>query len=76
MGPSEICLLVITYFCSSYITEEEINDLKRLCLCCIVVFLREVTIHLKNRSWDLVFLRIRKRSSLCGFGFEGNPEKG
>ena len=40
------------------------------------MLLREVTIHIYNRLWDLVFLRIRKRSSLCGFDFEGNPEKG
>ena len=69
-------VLVITYFCSSYITEEEINNLKRLCLCRLVVLLRGVTIHIWNRLWDLAFLKIRKRSSLCGFDFEGNPEKG
>ena len=66
--------LVIIYICSSCITKEKINLLKRL-LCCLVVLLREVTIHIQNRWWDLVFLRIRKRSSLCGFDFEGNPEK-
>ena len=38
--------LAITYFCSAYITEEEINDLKRLYLCYLVVLLREVTIHI------------------------------
>ena len=39
--------LAITDFCSSYITEEEINDLEKLlCLCFFVVLLREVTIHI------------------------------
>ena len=39
--------LAITYFCSSYITEEEINDLEKLLyLCNLAVLLREVTIHI------------------------------
>ena len=38
--------LVITYFCSSYIKEEEINDLEKLLyVCYLVVHLREVIIH-------------------------------
>ena len=46
MGLSEIYLPCYNLFCSSYITEEEINDLKRLCLCYLVVLLREVTIYI------------------------------
>ena len=69
MGLSEICLSCYNLFCSSYITEEEINDLKRLCLCYLVVLLREVTIYIQNRLWDLVF-QIGKESEkdLCCVG--------
>ena len=69
MGLSEIYLSCYNLFCSSYITEEEINDLKRLCLCCLVVLLREVTIYIQNRLWDLVF-QIGKESEkdLCCVG--------
>ena len=39
--------LATTDFCSSYITEEEINDLEKLLyLCYLAVLLREVTIHI------------------------------
>ena len=70
-------LLGITYLCNSYITEEEINDLEKLLyLCYLVVLLREVTIHISNRLWNLVFPRIRKGSSLCRFDWKENPEKG
>ena len=62
--------------CSSFITEEETNDLNWLYLCYLVVLLREVTVHIWNRLWSLVFLKIRIRSSKCGFDWEGNPEKG
>ena len=66
----------ITYFCSSYITEEEINDLEKLLfLCYLVVLLREVIIHIQSRWWNFVFPRIRKGSSLCGFDWKENPEK-
>ena len=35
-----------TYFCCSYITEEEINDLEKLLyLCYLEVLLSQVTIH-------------------------------
>ena len=57
--------LAITYFCSFYITVEELKKL--LYLCCLVVLLREVTIHISNQLWNLVFPRIRKESSLCEF---------
>ena len=69
MGLSEIYLSCYNLFCSSYITEEEINDLKRLCLCYLVVLLREVTIYIQNRLWDLVF-QIGKESEkdLCCVG--------
>ena len=73
---SEYIFLGTTYFCSSYIIEEEIINLKQLYLCYHVVLLREVTIHLQNWLWNLVFLRIKKRSSLCGFDWEENSEKG
>ena len=69
--------LAITYLCSSYITEEEINDLEKLLyLRYLVVLLREVAIHIYNRLWSLVFPKIRKGSSLCGFDWKENPEKG
>ena len=48
---------------------------KLLYLGYLVVFLREVTIHIQNRLWDLVFQRIRKGSSLCGFDWKENSEK-
>ena len=69
--------LAITYFCSSYITEEEINDLEKLLyLCYLVVLLREVAIHIYNRLSNLVFPRIRKRFSLCCFDWKENSGKG
>ena len=68
--------LAITYFCSSYITEVEINGLEKLLyLCYLVVLLREGAIHTQNRFWNLVFPRIRKGSLLCGFDWKENPEK-
>ena len=48
--------LAITCFCSSYFIEKEINDLKLLYLCYLVVLLREVTAHIKNRLRNLVGL--------------------
>ena len=45
-GLSEIYLFAITYFYSSYITEEEIIDLKWVYLCFLIVFLREVIIQI------------------------------
>ena len=46
-GVGHEIFLAITYFCSSYITEEEINDLQKLLhLCHIVVLLREVAIYI------------------------------
>ena len=47
-GLSEMYLFAITYFCSSYITGEEIIDLKLFHLCYFVVLLREVTIHIES----------------------------
>ena len=68
--------LAITYFCNSYITEEELNDLEKLLdLCYLVVLLREVTIHIKNKLWDLVFPKIRKWPLLYGFDWKENTEK-
>ena len=34
-----------------------------------MVLLREVTIHISNRLWNLAFPSIRKGYSLCGFDF-------
>ena len=45
-GWVKYAFLAITYFFGSYITEEEINDLKQLYLYYLVVLLREVTIHI------------------------------
>ena len=60
--------LAITYFCSSYITEEEVNDLEKLLyLCYLVVLSREVTTDIQNRLWNFVFPGMRKGSLLCGF---------
>ena len=55
--------LAITYFCSSVFAEEEINDLKRLYMCCFVLFVREVTVHKWNQLWNLVLQGIRKREN-------------
>lgn len=48
-------------------TEEEMNDLET------VLFM--LTSYIYNRLWNLVFLRTRRRSSLCGFDWEENAEK-
>ena len=69
-------LLGVTYFCNSYITEEKINDLEKLLYLCYLVLFREVTIHIQNRLWNLVFPRIREGSLLCGLDWKENPEKG
>ena len=54
----------------------KINDLEKLLyLCYLAVPLREVTIHIQN-LWNLVFPRIRKGSSLCGFDCKEHSEKG
>lgn len=50
--------LDITSFCSSYIREEEVNNLEPVVS---VLLLRKVTIHIQIRLWNLVFVRIRKR---------------
>ena len=66
-GLSEIYLSAITYFYSSYITEEEIIDSKRVYLCFLIVFLREVTIHISIRylrSLNLLFKKNSKRAEL------------
>ena len=55
--------LAITYFCSSVFAEEEINDLKRLYMCCFVLFVTEVTVHKWNQLWNLVLQGIRKREN-------------
>ena len=69
--------LAITYFCSSYITEEKLYDLEKLLyLCYLVVLLMKVALHTQNRLWNLVFPRIRIGTSLCGFDWKENPEKG
>ena len=44
-------------------------------LCNLVLLLKEVTIHIWNQLWNLVFPRIRKGSSLCGLDWKENPEK-
>ena len=68
--------LATTNLCSSYITEEEINDLEKLLyLWYLVLLLREVTIHIQSQQWKLVFPRIRKGSSLYGLDWKENPEK-
>ena len=53
----------MTYFCSSVFAEEEINDLKRLYMCCFVLFVREVTVRKWNQLWNLVLQGIRKREN-------------
>ena len=66
-GLSEIYLFAITYFYSSYITEEEIIDLKRVYLCFLTVFLREVIIHISVRyliNFNLLFKKNSKRAEL------------
>ena len=68
--------LAITYFCNSYITEEESDDMEKLLyLCYLAVLLREVTIHIESKLWSLVLPRIRKGSLLCGFYWKENPGK-
>ena len=44
-------------------------------LCNLVVLFKEVTIHIWNQLWNLVFPTIRKGSSLCGFDWEENSKK-
>ena len=66
-GLSEIYLFAITYFYSSYITEEEIIDLKWVYLCFLIVFLREVIIHISIkylRNLNLLFKKNSKRAEL------------
>ena len=56
--------------------EEEANDLEAVVsmLCCGALQ-RNNNTYIES-IMEPVFLRIRKRSSLCGFGWEKNPEKG
>ena len=66
-GLSKIYLFAITYFYSSYITEEEIIDLKRVYLCFLIVFLREVIVHISIRylrNLNLLFKKNSKRAEL------------
>ena len=54
-------------------TGEEINDLEvvvSMLSCCALQRNNNTSIE------SIVFLRIRKRSSLCGFDWEESPEKG
>ena len=59
--------LALTYFCSSYIYRIKNKRLKTCDVC-------ERSIY--NELWNLVVLRIRKESLLCGFGYEENPKEG
>ena len=72
-----IFLLQLTYFYSFYNTEEEIIDLKRLYLCYLMFFegSNSPYIDIQIRLRNFVFLRIRKRSSPCGFDWEKNSKK-
>ena len=66
-GLSEIYLFAITYFYSSYITEEEIINLKRVYLCFLIVFLRKVIIYISirySRNLNLLFKKNSKRAEL------------
>ena len=67
-GLSEIYLSCYSLFL-------QINSQKLLYLCYFVVLLRKITIHIQHRLWNLAFLRIRNRSSLCGFDRQKNPGK-
>ena len=62
--------LAITYFCSSYTYRIKNKRLKTVISCDVC----ERSIY--NRLWNLVVLIIRKRSLLCGFGYEENPKEG
>ena len=70
--------IILPYFESASSSHSEITCLV-FCnvqyICYLMVLLREVTIHVKNCLWNLVFLRIRNSSLLCGFDWEENPEK-
>ena len=58
--------LAITYFCSYYITEEEINDLEKLLYpWYFVMLLRDVAIHVYNRLWNLVFISKNQKGILA-----------
>ena len=61
----------ITYFAVLIYTEEEINDLETVVsmLSCKALE-RSNNLHI----WNLVFLRIRKRSLLYGLDRDKNPE--
>ena len=66
-GLSEICLFAITNFYSSYITKEEIIDLQRVYLCFLIVFLREIIIHISIsylRNLNHLFKKNFKRAKL------------
>ena len=66
-GLSEIYFFAITYFYSSYITEEEIIDLKQVHLCFLIMFLGEVIIHISIRylrNLNFLFKKNSKRAEL------------
>ena len=56
--------------------EEEINDLEAVVSVLSCGALRRSYNTYKESIMEPVFLRIRKRSSICGFDWEENPEKG
>ena len=58
-----------------YIQKKKQTAYKLWYLCYIVLLLRDVTIYISNRLWNLVFLRIRMRSWPCEFNWEENLEK-
>ena len=67
-GLCKMYLFAVTYFYSSYITEEEeIIDLKRAYLCFLIVFLREVIIHISIRYLRNLNLLFKKNSKEQNF---------
>ena len=75
MALSEIYLSCFNLFLQFLYYRRINNRLKTVVSMLTLVLLREVTIHIQNRLQNPVFLRIRKRSSLCEFDWEENPEK-
>ena len=65
--------LAIIYFCGSFVTEEETNDITT------VVSMQSCgALKRSNNSyivWNLVFRRMRTGSALCGFDWKENPKK-
>ena len=70
----------ITYFCSSYIYRRRNRRLRSCCIYAIPWMPSCGALQRSNNTYiesimEPVFLRIRKRFSLCGFDWEENPEK-